>query len=159
MDSTDDDFGELYVNENMVQASDAFVGDVGFVKSCEESECATNSGEDMGFEGTVKPGLEGEMKKFDVMVKDPSPCVDVCAVNLTEANEEESEYSDSDSDDDLKIVLKDDYSTALPVTRGLNTNTGGYCVADAVEASKTYSFQRRKTRNWVSVFFFFFALL
>ncbi|KAG7576308.1 Pre-mRNA polyadenylation factor Fip1 domain [Arabidopsis thaliana x Arabidopsis arenosa] len=140
MDPTDDDFGDLYVDDPKVQASDAFAGDVGFVKSCEESEFATNSGEDKGFEGTVKLDSEGEMKKFDVVAKDSSPCDDDCAVNLTEADEE-LEFSDSDSDDDLNIVLKDDDSKALPAACVFNTNYGGY------EASKTCSFQRRWTRN------------
>lgn len=54
MDSTDADFGELYVDDK-VQASPAFADDVVFVKSCEESECATNSDKNRGFEGTVKP--------------------------------------------------------------------------------------------------------
>ncbi|EOA29793.1 hypothetical protein CARUB_v10012888mg [Capsella rubella] len=134
MESTDDDFGEVYVDDK-VQASDAFAGDVGFVKSSEEWECATNSGEDMGFEGSLKPDSEGEIQKSGVVAKGLSPCDDdACAVNLTE----ESEYSDSDSDDDLKIVLQDDDSKAACV---FNTNNA----ANAVEASKTCSFQRRWT--------------
>jgi hypothetical protein len=128
MDSTDDDFGDLYVDDAKFQATDAF-----------ESECATNSGEDKGFEETVKSDSEGEVKKFDVVAKDSSPCDDDdCAMNLTEADEE-SEFSDSD--DDLNIVLKDDDSKALPASCVFNTNFGGY------EASKASSFQRRWTRN------------
>ncbi|KAL1211872.1 FIP1[III]-like protein [Cardamine amara subsp. amara] len=144
MDSTDDDFGELYVDVKS-QASPAFAGDVGLVKSCEEPKCATNFGTNRGFEGTVKPDSEDEMEKSGVVAKDLSSCVDACAVNLTEANEE-SEYSDSD--DDLNIMLKDDDSTAFPVVRKPNTNNGGYASANVVKASETFSFQRRRTGNW-----------
>lgn len=147
MDSTDDDFGELYVDATL-QATPAFASNVGFVKSFEESEYATISGKNRGFEGTVKPDSEGEMEKSGVVAKDSSPCVDACAVNLTEASEE-SEYSDSD--DDLNIVLKEDDSKAFPVPRKPNTNNGGYASANAVKASETCSFQRRRTRNWASV--------
>lgn len=147
MDSTDDDFGELYVDDK-VQASPAFAGDVGFVNSCDDSECATNSEKNRGFEGTVKPDSEGDMEKSGVVAKDSSPCVDAFAVNLTEASEE-SEFSDSD--DDLNIVLKDDDSKAFSVARNSNTNNGGYASANTVKASETCSFQRRRTGNWASV--------
>ncbi|XP_010486182.1 PREDICTED: FIP1[III]-like protein [Camelina sativa] len=140
MDSTDDDFGELYVDDKVhlgkKKGSDAFAGgDAGFVKSSEESECATDSGKDMGFDGSLKPDSEGETKKLTVVAEDSSPCDDddACAVNLSEANEEESEYSDSDSDDDLKIVLQDD-----------DDSKADACVG-AVEPSKACSFQRRWT--------------
>uniref|UniRef100_A0A1J3IVD9 FIP1[III]-like protein n=1 Tax=Noccaea caerulescens TaxID=107243 RepID=A0A1J3IVD9_NOCCA len=140
MDSTDDDFGELYVDDS-VQATGALAGDVGIVKSFEEeSECATISDESKGFEGTVvKPESQGEMKKFG----DSSPCVDACAVNLSEAKEE-SEYSDSD--DDLNIVLKEEDSKFLPFGCGSNTNNGGYAVA-----SQSCSFEKRRTGNWCTM--------
>lgn len=142
MDSTDDDFGELYVDVK-VQASALVAGYVGFVKSCEESECAAISDKKRGFEVTVKPESQGKTKKFEVVAKDSSPCVDACDVNLTEANEE-SEYSDSD--DDLNIVLKEDDSKVLPVACVSNTNNGGY-----VQPSQNCSFQKRSIGNWVSV--------
>ncbi|CAA7062127.1 unnamed protein product [Microthlaspi erraticum] len=132
MDSTDDDFGELYVDDK-VQATPAFAGDVGIVKSCEEeTECATISDK-------VKRESQGEMKKFG----DSSQCVDACPVNLTEAKEE-SEFSDSD--DDLNIVLDDDDSKSLPVACGSNTNNGGYA-----EASQACSFQKRRNGNWCTL--------
>ncbi|KAF8093270.1 hypothetical protein N665_0385s0018 [Sinapis alba] len=125
MDSTDDDFGELYVDD-MAHATATFAGDV---VGCEEpEECAPMSGENKGFEVTVKPGSRFEAKKLDVLDKDSSPCVD--NANRTEAKEE-SEYS-SDSDDDLNIVLKEDDSKALPVACGSNSNNqkrsiGSWC--------------------------------
>ncbi|KAL0699379.1 hypothetical protein Bca4012_055501 [Brassica carinata] len=125
MDSTDDDFGELYVDDK-AHATATFAGDV----ECEEPESPPISRENKGFEVTVKPESQGEAKKLDVVDKDSSPRVDeACAVNRTEAKEE-SEYSGSD--DDLNIVLKEDDSKALPVTRGSNTNN-----------------PRRSTGNWV----------
>lgn len=135
MDSTDDDFGELYIDES-VQATGALAGDVGIVKPCEEeSEGATISDTGKGFEGTVvKPESQGEKKKFG----DSSPCVDACAVYLSEAKEE-SEYSDSD--DDLNIVLKDEDSKLVPFACGSNTNNGGY--------AQSCSFEKRSIRNWV----------
>lgn len=139
MDSTDDDFGELYVDVK-VQASALVAGDV---KSCEESDCATISDHNRVLKGKVKPESQGQMKKFNVVAKDSSPCVDACAVNLTEATEE-SEYSDSD--DDLNIVLKEDDSKVFPVACVSNTNNCQY-----VEPSKTCSFQKRRIGNWVSV--------
>ena len=89
MDSTDDDFGELYVDDK-AHATASLAGD----DVCENK----------GFEVTVEPESEGEAKKLDAEVvvdKDSS---------RTEAKEE-SEYSDSD-DDDLNIVLKEDDSVA-----------------------------------------------
>ncbi|VVA96728.1 unnamed protein product [Arabis nemorensis] len=132
MDSTDDDFGELYVDVK-VQASVPVAGDV---KSCEESECATISDQNRVLKGKVKPESQGEMKKFDVVAKDSSPCVDEAY--------EESEYSDSD--DDLNIVLKEDDSKVFPVACVSNTNNCRY-----VEPSKTCSFQKRRIGNWCTM--------
>lgn len=127
MDSTDDDFGELYVDDK-AHVTASFAGDV---VGCEEPERAPISGENEGFEVTVKPESQAEAKKLDVVVddKDSSPCVDV--VNRTEAKEE-SEYSDSD--DGLSIVLKEDDLKAFPVAFGSNRNN-----------------QKRGSGNWVSV--------
>ncbi|CAF2126520.1 unnamed protein product [Brassica napus] len=109
MDSTDDDFGELYVDDK-AHATAFLAGD----DVCEESEhTPILPGENKGFEVTEEPESRLEAKKLDDVDKDSSPCVDnnACAANRTEAKEE-SEYSDSDDDDDLNIVLKEDDSVA-----------------------------------------------
>ncbi|CAH8361573.1 unnamed protein product [Eruca vesicaria subsp. sativa] len=116
MDSTDDDFGELYVDDKKPHATASFAGDG------EEPECPPISGENKGFEVTLESQSRGEAKKLDVTVEDndSSPRVD-----RTEAKEE-SEYSDSSDDDDLNIVLKEDDSKALPVYNQ-NRSSGSWC--------------------------------
>lgn len=128
MDSTDDDFGELYVDDK-AHATASLAGD----DVCEESEhTPILPGKNKGFEVTEEPESRLEAKKLDDVDKDSSPCVDnnACAANRTEAKEE-WEYSDSDDDDDLNIVLKED---------------------DSVACGSNASNQRRSVGSWVSVY-------